>query len=248
MPQFEVTTAIEAAATGEEPAATFTRAGFALGVRRTLPLAVSAGAFAAVFGVLARQAGLSPLEAALMSGLVFAGASQFVALQMWVLPLPIFALIFTTLIVNLRHILMGASLRPWLSKLPPSRVYTSLFFMTDETWALTIRERADGLRDAAFMLGSGITLFISWVGGTIVGSLAGAALRAEDLAAWGLDFMFAAVFTALLAGLWRGKGDILPWSVAAVAALLVRWWVPGTWYILAGGIAGSVVGALRDGR
>ncbi|HKP52138.1 MAG TPA: AzlC family ABC transporter permease [Chloroflexia bacterium] len=225
---------------------TFARAGLLLGVRRTLPLAVSATAFAAVFGVLARQSGLTLVEAAMMSGLVFAGAAQFIALQLWISPLPIFTIIFTTLIVNLRHVLMGAALRPWLSKLPASKVYGSIFFMTDETWALSIKEYREGERDAAFILGSGLTLFTGWVGGTVAGTVAGSALRQEDLVRWGLDFMFAAVFTALLAGMWRGKSDLLPWGVAALVAVVAKWWLPGTWYILAGGIAGSVVGALRD--
>jgi 4-azaleucine resistance transporter AzlC len=227
---------------------TFTRAGLLLGMRRTLPLAVGALAFAVVFGVLARQTGLSLIEAAMMSGLVFAGASQFVALQMWVSPLPVLTIILTALIVNLRHVLMGAALRPWLSKLPAPRVYGSIFFMTDETWALSIKEYRGGLRDAAFILGSGMTLFTAWVGGTVVGVVAGSAIRQEDLTVWGLDFMFAAVFTALLAGMWRGKSDLLPWAVAAVVAVVVKWWVPGTWYILAGGIAGSLLGAFRDGE
>lgn len=209
---------------------------------------MGAVAFGAVFGVLARQAGLSVVEAAMMSGLVFAGSSQFVALQMWVSPLPVVTIVLTTLIVNLRHMLMGAALRPWLSKLPAPKVYGSIFFMTDETWALAIREYSGGMRDAAFIVGSGLTMFAAWVGGTIAGVAAGSAIRQEDLALWGLDFMFAAVFTALLAGMWRGKSSLLPWAVAAVVAVLVKWWVPGTWYILAGGIAGSVVGAFRDGE
>ena len=238
---------VEPQGRNSETQSTFTRAGLLLGVRRTLPLAVSAVAFAAVFGVLARQAGLSFAEAALMSGLVFAGASQFVALQMWTSPLPIVAIIVTTLIVNLRHVLMGAALRPWLSRLPASKVYPTLFFMTDETWALSIKEYNEGKRDAGFILGSGLTLFAGWVGGTIAGVAAGSALSEEELTRWGLDFMFAAVFTALLAGMWRGKSDLLPWGVTALVAVVTNWWLPGTWYILAGGIAGSVVGALRDG-
>jgi 4-azaleucine resistance transporter AzlC len=209
---------------------------------------VGAAAFAVVFGVLARQAGLSIIEAAMMSGLVFAGSSQFIALQLWVAPLPALTIILTTLIVNLRHVLMGAALRPWLAKLPASRVYSSIFFMTDETWALAIKEYSGGMRDAGFIVGSGLTMFTAWVGGTVAGAVAGSAIRQEDLAQWGLDFMFAAVFTALLAGMWRGRSSLLPWAVAAVVAVLVKWWVPGTWYILAGGIAGSLVGAFRDGE
>ena len=93
---------------------TFTLSGALLGARRSIPIAISVFAIGLVFGVLARQAKLSILESFLMSGLVFAGASQFVALSLWIaMPLPVITIILTTLVVNLRHLLMGASLRPW---------------------------------------------------------------------------------------------------------------------------------------
>src|SRR6185437_3770864 len=116
----------------------FTRRGVLAGARACLPIALGAGVYGVVFGILARQAGMSLAEALLMSAIVFAGASQLVALGLWVTPLPVGALILTTLIVNLRHVLMGASLHPWLAKLPRGRVYASLFFMVDESWALTL--------------------------------------------------------------------------------------------------------------
>ena len=67
----------------------FTRPGFVWGATQTLPLAAGVLAVGLVFGVLARQAGLSLLEAELMSGLVFAGAAQFVALGLWGPSLPV---------------------------------------------------------------------------------------------------------------------------------------------------------------
>ena len=118
------------------PPVTFTRAGLAVGVRRTLPIALGDFAFGIVFGVVARQAGLSLSESVLMSGMVFAGAAQFIAIGLWTAPLPIVSLIVTTLVVNLRHLLMGAALRPWFARLAPGKAYGSLFFLTDETWAL----------------------------------------------------------------------------------------------------------------
>src|SRR3989440_12924246 len=99
---------------------TFTLAGALLGAKRTIPLAISGFAIGIVFGVLARQAKLSVVDALLMSGLVYAGASQFVALSLWTaMPFPVTTIILTTFIVNMRHLLMGASLRPWFSNLSP---------------------------------------------------------------------------------------------------------------------------------
>jgi 4-azaleucine resistance transporter AzlC len=225
---------------------TFTPVGALAGARRAMPLAVSVFAVGTVFGVLARQAGLSLAASLLMSGLVFAGASQFVALGLWVAPLPVMAIVLTTLVVNLRHVLMGAALRPWFSRLSALKAYGSAFFMVDESWALTTGEFAAGGRDAAFLLGGGLLLFITWLGATLVGHALGSAVH--DPAQWGLDFAFTAAFVALLVGMWRGRSDLLPWVVAAMTAVAAAHWLPGKWYILIGGLAGSIVGAVRDGR
>jgi 4-azaleucine resistance transporter AzlC len=222
----------------------YTFSGVIRGMRVSLPLAISVAAYGVVFGVLARQAGLSLGEATLMSSLVVAGASQFLALELWLSPLPIVAIVLTTLVVNLRHLLMGAALRPWFAQLPPLSAYGSLFFMGDESWALTMRELIDGRTDAAFLVGSGATLNTAWIGSTIAGHLLGALVG--DPTQWGLDFAFTAVFLALLVGLWQGKSDWLPWVVAAIVAVIAAQVLPGKWYILLGGLAGSLAGALRD--
>ncbi|HXZ03556.1 MAG TPA: AzlC family ABC transporter permease, partial [Ktedonobacteraceae bacterium] len=154
---------------------TFTFTGVLLGAKRAIPLALSVCAVGVAFGMLSRQARLSVIDALLMSGLVYAGASQFVALSLWTaIPFPVIPIILTTFIVNMRHMLMGASLRPWYAKLSPWKVYTTVFFMVDESWALTMSDFAKGGRDSGFLLGSGFTLYLAWVSSTLIGRTAGA--------------------------------------------------------------------------
>src|SRR5260370_26486857 len=113
---------------------TFTLPGALLGAWRAIPVAISSFTVGLVFGILARQAKLSIVQALLMSSLVFAGASQFVALSLWtVVPLPVITIILTTFVVNMRHLLMGAALRPCFSRYSPSRGDPSVFFMVDGT-------------------------------------------------------------------------------------------------------------------
>ena len=224
-------------------ATTFTLRGALEGAKRCIPIEISGFAVGLVFGVLARQAGLSVAESVLMSVLVFSGAAQFVVLGLWAAPLPVATIALTTLVVGLRHLLMGAALSPWYSKLGRLKAYGSVFFMADENWALTMSEFSKGRRDAAFLLGGGLAMFVSWTSSTLIGRTIGGALR--DPARWGLDFAFTAVFLALLVGMWRGRSDLLPWAVAAVVAVAAHQWLPGQWYILLGGLAGSLAGAVR---
>ena len=228
-----------------EERVTFTLAGALAGARRCIPIEISGCAIGLVFGTLAGQAGLSAQEAALMSALVFSGAAQFVVLGLWASPLPVATIVLATLVVGLRHLLMGVALGPVFSKLPRLKAYGSVFFMADENWALTMGEFAKGRRDAAFLLGGGLLMFLVWTGSTFVGSTFGGAI--EDPARWGLDFAFTAVFLALIAGMWKGKSDLLPWTVAAAVAVAAHHWLPGQWYILLGGLAGSFAGVVRRG-
>jgi 4-azaleucine resistance transporter AzlC len=230
---------------GTEERVEFTLSGALAGARRCVPVAVSGCAIGLVFGALAGQAGLGAGEAALMSALVFSGAAQFVVLGLWASPPHVGAIALTTLVVGLRHLLMGAALGPVFSKLPRPRAYGSVFFMADENWALTMGEFAKGRRDAAFLLGGGLLMIVAWTGSTFVGGAFGGAV--EDPARWGLDFAFTAIFLALIAGMWKGRSDVLPWLVAAVVAVGADAWLPGQWYILLGGLAGSLAGAVRRG-
>lgn len=223
---------------------TFTRSGLLIGALEGLPVALSAFAFGFVFGVLARQAGLSLLEVTLMSGFVFAGSAQLIALELWTAPLPVLAIILTTLIVNLRYLLLSAALRTWFSKLPTWKAYGSVFFMADENWALTMRDLQRGSGNGAYLLGSGLCLFVCWVSSTFLGHTVGGAV--VNPAQWGLDFVSTAIFVALLVAMWKGKSNLLPWAVAAVVAIVSAQLIPGKWYILFGSISGSIVGAWRD--
>ena len=224
----------------------FSRDGFLRGARRAFPLSLSGAPFGLVLGVLAGRAGLTVWELLAMSALVFAGSSQLVAISMWANPVPVVAIVATTLLVNLRHVLMGLTLRPWYEKLPAPLGFGSYFFMTDESWALTTIETRRQTFDAGFLLGAGLIDFVLWIASTTIGRITGAAI--PDPSSWGLDFAFVSAFLALLVSLARGRQarTIVPWGTAAVVAVAAHTLLPGNWYVLLGAVAGALAGvALR---
>jgi 4-azaleucine resistance transporter AzlC len=217
------------------------------GARACLPVAISVAAYGLVWGVLAGQAGLSLLEVMLMSGFVFAGSSQFVALDLWSsnpAALPIGALVIAVAIVNLRYVLLTATLRPLFTHAARPGPLALMFLVTDENWALTIGEMNRKRATPLFLLGSGIAMWSVWMASTVTGRLAGSAIA--DPTAYGLDFAFTATFLALLLGMWRGRSDLVPWLVAAASAILAARLIEGSWSILIGGLAGSLAGALVE--
>jgi len=214
------------------------------GFQESTPIALGVFTYGIVFGVLARQSSLSALEAVLMSASVFAASAQFVVLDLWESPLPVIAIIITTIAVNLRHLLMGASIQPWLKRLTSKKTYGLLYFLNDESWGLTMRARSNGENDAAFLLGSGLIVFVAWIGATVLGVSLGGLI--ENPAKYGLDMAFIAVYIALLAGVWDGRKEAVPVGVAAVVALAASVVFGGNWYIIIGGLTGSVAGIIRD--
>ncbi len=224
----------------------FSTEGFIKGFKSGLPIAFGVASYGLVFGILSKQAGLDIFHALFMSTFVFAGASQFVAMDMWVTPLPILTIIITTFVVNMRHILMGAVLVNKMKGLSKFQQYFSLFFLVDESWAYSVSKWEGGDKNGALLAGTGVCLFISWALSTAIGSILGSGNI--DPAKWGIDFAFTAIFIFLATGLWQGKKDLLPWIIAAAVAIVVAHTFPGKWYILSGSIAGSLTGILTHDK
>lgn len=231
------------------PAPTFSMEGFRTGMRYAFAVVPGAAVFAVAFGTLAAQKGLTLLETSLISILVFAGASQFVALEIWSVPMTLGTVVTLTLVVgvvNLRLVLMGASLRPWFGPLPAAKVYPLLLLTTDSSWLMAIRHRSEGGSDAAVLLGAGVTLWIFWILPTIAGYLFGGLIPQPER--FGLDLILPIFFVAMLVPLWRGVRRAIPWAVAGGVALAVQALVPGFWFIIAGALSGAVAGGFVDDR
>lgn len=219
-----------------------TRNGVARGMRAALPVAIGVAVYGLVFGLLARQVGLSFLENLVMNVAVFAGAAQTASLELWSYPLPVLSIVATTLLINLRLILLGAAVRPWLQELPDRKVYPMLHLMADEGWSVAMNARRRGEVDVGYFLGANLLVALAWWPSIVIGHLAGGTLG--DPAAIGLDFAFTTIFAAILFGGYRSRFDLVPWGAAGAAALLASWLLPGTWYVLVGGVTGFVVGYL----
>lgn len=195
-----------------------------------------------LWGTVAAGKGFSALEALLTSVLVYAGASQFVAVDMWREPVPIFILIATTLVVNLRHVLMSASLSRHISTISGSWRVALMYLLTDECWAINERRAQTEMIDLGYILGTFLPLWPTWFLCSFIGAFVGNSLG--DPAVYGLNFAFSAIFLTIIMGFWKGPrtaGVILASGLFAVAAKL---FLPGAWYIMVGGVAGVLIAAM----
>jgi len=223
-----------------------TRAGVVLGLRDTIVVSAFIFPFGMAFGAAAVEKGVAALHAILLSGLVFAGAAQFAALDLWLAPLPLVPIVLVTIAVNARYMLFGASIAPWLLGLPPGKRYLLLTLLTDINWVNAMQRRAQGCNDAGVVLGAGIGLWIAWMSGTLVGFVLGA--DGGDLSRFGLDVVMVTFFAAMLMSQVKLEHDLWPWLAAGAVALGASYVLPAGWHVLAGALAGGAVGAWRHGR
>ncbi|MDQ0562154.1 4-azaleucine resistance transporter AzlC [Rhizobium mesoamericanum] len=211
-------------------------ADFLDGAKAILPLVVAVVPIGLVFGAVSVTKGLSALEATLMSALVFAGGSQFVAMDIWTHPASWAGVGFAALLVNIRHVLMSASLGTKMQAFSGWRRYAAMLFLADEIWAIAEFRTGVARLTPSWFAGIAMPFYLAWVASTRIGASLGAFLGGP--AAIGLDFAFPAVFVVLAMGFWKGRetGSVL--AASALAAVLVHQFVPGVWYIAAGALAG----------
>ncbi|MBZ6075236.1 AzlC family ABC transporter permease [Microvirga puerhi] len=215
------------------------------GLRDIAPAAIAAIPIGLLFGAVAITKGLSPAEVALMSALVFAGGAQFAAIESWVSPAPILALAFGTFLINVRHVLMGASLSPKIG-LSRTEKFVGFFFMTDESWALSERRALDRPVTGAYWAAMAVTLYANWVVSTTLGAVLGSFLG--DPARFGADFAFTALFIGLVAGFGRSRVTLVTVGVSAAVSALVHHFIGAPWHVASGALAGIAAAYLAAGK
>ncbi len=215
---------------------------FSAGALAILPVLAAAVPIALLYGTLAVAKGLSPFEVWFMSATVFAGALQFVAIDQWSDPAPIGLLAITALIVNVRHVLMGASIGRAMGGFSAPQRYAAMFLLTDEGWAFAEQRARKGVLTPAYYFGLGTAMWLTWTSASLAGALLGNLVG--DPAAWGFNFAFSAVFICILAGFWNNWRTGFVLAASGVVSALVYLNVDGAWYIMAGALAGIVMAAL----
>ncbi len=165
-------------------------------LKQTLPIILGYLPVGFAYGVLAQKSGLSATNTMLMSLIVFAGSAQLIAVGLLASGAGAASVIVTTFVVNLRHLLMSASLAPYLRTW--SRLQQALFAfqLTDETFALHSSRFPRGETSKPETLAINMIAQSAWLGGSLLGLFAGTLIT--DVKPIGLDYALPAMFMVLL--------------------------------------------------
>lgn len=223
------------------------RPSFLSGLSASLPIIMGYFPIAFSFGVAATRAGFTPLEAFALSLIIYAGASQFLALALLSSGAPVLVSAFTLIAMNLRHVLYGPALMRAAGREAGARhAWAWAWGLTDEVFGQALGALARGQRfSEPYMFGLGLGAYAAWVSGTVAGAFAGGgALDQWPALSAGLGFMLPALFLALLLSI-LNRRQLPVIAVAAVATVAGTMAISATSGILLGMLAGALAGLVR---
>ena len=219
---------------------------FWAGVRAEFPLLIGVFPFGLIYGALALGAGLAPLEAQMMSSIVFAGSAQFITTQLVRDAAPGLIIVLTIAVVNLRHMLYSASVAPYLKHLPRRWKTVLAYLLTDEAYAAVgLHYESNGLTPTGqwFFLGAGVALWTTWQISSALGIFLGAALPS----AWPLDFALPLTFIAMVMPVLKDKPTLAAALSAGTVALLAQG-LPFKLGLILAALVGIVTGTYLESR
>jgi predicted branched-subunit amino acid permease len=124
----------------------------------------------------------------------------------------------------------------------PVQRLIALYGLTDEVWALSEARALKAPLTPAYYAGMAIPLFLFWVSSTMAGGAFGQLLGQPE--AYGLDFVFSAMFIGLIVGFRRVPAWLPVIVTSAAVSALTYQLLPAPWFVIAGGLAGVCVAAL----
>ncbi|WP_334133701.1 AzlC family ABC transporter permease [Tepidimonas sp.] len=201
---------------------------FRQGARELLGVATGIGAWGLMTGVAMVQGGLSPLEALLMTLLVYAGSAQLTAVPLIVGGAPLWVVLAAAFCVNLRFVVFSLHLRPYLRHLPRGQRLLTGYLTGDLSYVFFARRypypgrsEAERREQEAYLAGSCGINYAFWMAASILGI----ALANVIPVAWGLGFAGTLALLGVACSLATSRLRVLSALVSGLAAV-AAWALP----------------------
>jgi 4-azaleucine resistance transporter AzlC len=209
------------------------------GVKAAWPICLGYIPIGLAFGVLAQKAGMTWFQIVLMSSIVFAGSSQFIAVSMLANGSAALAVIMTTFFVNLRHLLMSSSLATLLRNEHRGKLSVFAYGVTDESFAINYTRLLAGDWDLNRSLVLNHTANACWILSTVAGGFFGHLIPAHSL---GIDYALIAMFICLLVFQLTSRLIVLTAIIAGVLSVALALLIPGNSYIVLASVIAATIG------
>ena len=212
---------------------------FREGSRSALPIVLGFIPVGIAFGVLAIKSGLNVYEAVAMSFIVYAGASQFIAVDMLAAGAAALPIILTTFLVNLRHFLMSSTVSSHFKQKSLFETAVIAAELTDESFSMAMSDPKKIIGRPSFLFGLQITAQVAWVSGTALGAVFGALVNS---ASYGIPFALPALFICLLVLQLKNRMHIIVMLIAGVLSVVLKNLLSGNWNLVIAAVLASGAG------
>ncbi len=209
------------------------------------PICLGYAPIGMAFGVIAQQAGLSPLQIGLMSVLVFAGSAQFIAVSMIASGAAALSIVVTTFIVNLRHLLMSSALTLFVKNEKKGRLALLAYGVTDESFAVNFSKYRESHWNTNRSLTVNHTANLAWIASTVAGGYGGQYIPPG---AFGTDYALIAMFICLLVFQLNGARYVIAALLAAGLSVGMAMVLPGNIHIVLASILAAALGVVIQRR
>ncbi|WP_148216713.1 AzlC family ABC transporter permease [Arcobacter nitrofigilis] len=214
------------------------------GFLSNLPISLSVFSYGIVLGIICNTKSIDYLQLMLMNIFIFAGSSQFVIVDMLSNNLSLSTIIGTAILINMRYFLIGTTLDKLFLNSSIKQKLLIMHFVTDESWAITMKNIKEKNITVYFLLGGGLCIFLSWILGTSIGYFF-AQLIIEPKN-YGLDFAFYAMFVAILTTMYKTKNDLFTFFITAFIAIIFEKLLDNSIYILISALLGSLFSLIMN--
>ncbi|WP_076373206.1 AzlC family ABC transporter permease [Peribacillus simplex] len=215
------------------------------GMLDSIPMGISFIVFGCIFGVMAIQIGLSPIESVLMSLVSFAGSAQLSVLSMIAENSSISAMVLTTLMINARHLLYGLSLSPYFSKFDWKFNNFIAYFLSDALYALSLNHFRQSTPQKSYIIGAGLFLYMSWGLGTLIGTISSTLLPEQYHL--GLEFSMTTIFLILAFTEITSFLKLITFFITGLIVISLYFVLPLGILLLIAGLAAFIVGYVSSG-
>ena len=164
------------------------------GLKMGFPIVIGYAPVAATFGLICKTSGFSLFETFSFSFFIFAGASQFMGVNLIMLGVSFPSIVLTTFLVNLRHFLMSSAISKRLDKNCERLIPIIAYGITDETFSISSLTK--GKIKAEYILSLEFITHLAWYGFSVLGYIFGEILPKDLSSSMGIAIY--ALFIAMI--------------------------------------------------
>lgn len=213
---------------------------FIFGMKCAIPVILGYIPIGIAYGMMAHQANMTLLQAMGMSLFVYSGASEMAAANMIAQHIDLMAIVLTTLILGLRHLILSTCVMDKLRDVPKWKRAIISFWVTDESFAVFMSDPRVKY-NAPFFLGLGLSAYISWNIGTIIGVLAGTLLPEMISKCFGIA-LYSMFIALLIPNVSKSIRLLVVVVLTAFISLLTSYFLSSSWSIIVSTLVGAAIG------